>query len=93
MCISLVADLGGIVGLSEESAALVRSAAAMTIRAEGLQVALVRGEAVDLEQLTRLTNGLTRLLNAIKSRRNPKTKTPTIHEIAARHRKGSAGAQ
>jgi len=73
LCISLVADLGGIVGLPKR----LRRASPLRCSHDHLrqktQVGLVRGEAVDLEQLARVTNGLTRLLNAIKARHKPKS--------------------
>jgi hypothetical protein len=69
---AFAAGLGGPDGLVEQDAALVRNAAAVTMKCESMQAAVVRGEHVDLEQMTRLANGLTRALNAIRARRKPK---------------------
>ncbi len=54
--------------------ALIRQAAALTVQAEALQTKIVRGEDIDLEQLTRLTNVLTRTLKelGLKKRRADK---------------------
>jgi hypothetical protein len=86
-------ELGGVEGLSQQDAAIVRHAAAATMQSESLQAAVVRGERIDEEQFVRLGNGLVRALNALKARRKPKKDGLTIAEIAARHRKAEgAGA-
>ena len=68
---SLADDLGGAAGLTEAQRALVRQAAGTIVQSEKLQGAVLRGEDVDLEQLTRLTNALSRMLSrlGIKRRR------------------------
>ena len=54
----------------ERELALIRQAAALTVQAEALQAKIVRGEDIDLEQLTRLTNVCTRTLElGIRKRR------------------------
>src|ERR1700734_1602054 len=63
VAIALADDLGGQEKLSEPSKILVRQAAALTVQVEGLQSKIVAGEDVDLEQLTRLSNALSRMLH------------------------------
>jgi hypothetical protein len=53
----------------ERELALIRQAAALTVQTEALQVKIVRGEDLDLEQLTRLTNVLTRTLKELGLRK------------------------
>jgi hypothetical protein len=60
---AFTADLGG--ELSTAEAALVRQAAALTVRVEDIQATLVKGEAVDDEELVRLINASARLLIAL----------------------------
>jgi hypothetical protein len=72
-------DLGGFEALSEDAAALVKQAATVTMQTEAMQGAATRGEAVDAEQLVRLSNVLARLLKALHGRRKPK-KAPSLAE-------------
>ena len=92
LCISFAAPIGGFGDIAEHDVALVRHAAALTMQSEGMQRAAVRGEPLDAEQLVRVTNALTRTLNALSARHKPRSTTPSIHDIAARHRNGGAGA-
>ena len=62
---SLADDLGGAASLTEAQRALVRQAAGMIVRSEQLQAAILRGEIVDNEQLTRLANAATRILTRL----------------------------
>ena len=66
---SLADDLGGAAGLTEAQRALVRQAAGTIVQSEKLQGAVLRGEDVDLEQLTRLTNALSRILSRLGIKR------------------------
>jgi hypothetical protein len=72
LCVSYSDPLGGFESLSEDDAAIVRQAAGVTLQSESMQASIVRGEAVDAEQVVRLTNVLTRLLASIKKRHPPK---------------------
>jgi hypothetical protein len=65
LAIALADDLGGQGKLSEPSKILVRQAAALTVKVEGLQSQIVAGEDVDIEQLTRLSNALSRMLHRL----------------------------
>lgn len=61
-------ELGGDDLLTEPMRAMVRQAAAVTVEAEKMQSAIVRGEAVDTEQMVRVTNTLARLMNVLKAK-------------------------
>jgi hypothetical protein len=84
-------DLGGLDGLSEAQKALLRQAAALQIQCERAQAAVVRGDAVDEEQLTRLSNALARVLAALKARAKPKDAPPSLAEVLAQHRVSASG--
>src|SRR5690606_12513061 len=62
------AELGGDDILTEPMRAMVKQAAAVTVEAERMQGAIVRGEEIDTEQLVRVTNVLARLMNNLKAR-------------------------
>jgi hypothetical protein len=89
LVVSYADELGGAASLSEQDAALVRHAAAVTMQSEALQGAVVRGEHIDQEQFVRLGNSLTRALNALKARRKPKAKG-ALDSILERHRADEA---
>jgi|SRR5665811_1458852 len=65
-------ELGGEASLSETERAMVRQAAAMVVRSEAMQACIVRGETVDDEEMTRLSNAVTRTLNALHRKSRPK---------------------
>jgi hypothetical protein len=77
---SFAHDLGGLEHLSEADRSLVKQAASLTIRAEQLQVAIVRGEPVDPDELIRLTNTARRTLAGIRRKEQPK---PTLGDYLA----------
>ena len=83
LCMSLADDLGGAAGLTEAQRALVRQAAAMIVQSEILQGAVLRGELIDVEQLTRLANAATRILSRLGVKRERRDPTPTLHEYLA----------
>ncbi len=59
----------GEADLSEADKALVRNAAALAVKAERMQAAIVKGEDVDLEGLTRLSNCVSRVLSQLGVKR------------------------
>ena len=59
LCLSLAGDLGGTSVMGAGQTALVRQAAAMIVQSEKLHGAVLRGEVIDTEQLTRLANAAT----------------------------------
>ena len=80
---AFAADLGG--ELSELEMGLVRQAAAVALKAEALQAALVRGEPVDGDQLIRLSGTAKRILQAIGHKAEQrKPAGPTLHDHIAR---------
>jgi hypothetical protein len=66
---ALLAELGRVPSTSEQ--ALCREAAALAVRSEAMQAALVNGEPVNDFQLTRVTHALARTLAALRKRRRP----------------------
>ncbi|WP_244597450.1 hypothetical protein [Rhizobium hidalgonense] len=62
---SFADDLGGAASLNEPQRALVRQVAAVTVESEKLQAAIIRGEAVDAENLVRLNNLQARLVKQL----------------------------
>jgi hypothetical protein len=87
-------DLGGA-ALSAAEVALIRQAAALMVRAEALQAAIIRGETVDDETAVRLTNAATRVLTAISGRkRKREPASQTLDEyVAARKAARAAEAE
>jgi hypothetical protein len=69
LCLSFADDLGGADGLTESQRALVRQAAALTVQSEKLQGAMLRGEDVSDEQMTRVANSLSRTLSRLGRKR------------------------
>lgn len=59
--------------------ALIRQAAAVTLEAEQLQMAIVRGDAIDSDMLVRVSNVLARSLQAVGLKpANPKAVAPAM---------------
>lgn len=69
-------EMGGAAKLTDAEQALVRQAAFLTMQAEKLQGAAVRGEHVDLEQMTRLSNSATRALTRLGIKRAARAAQP-----------------
>jgi hypothetical protein len=84
-------ELGVEAHMTEAEKVICRQAAALTVRSEALQAALVRGEAVDDEQLTRLTNSAMRALQALRTRRTkPKPVMPNLADYLAQRKSAAA---
>lgn len=62
------AELGGDTIMTEPMRAMVRQASAVTVEAERMQATIIRGEPVDTEQLVRVTNTLSRIMNGLKAK-------------------------
>jgi hypothetical protein len=69
LCLSFADDCGGAEALTEIQRSLVRQAAALTVQSEKLQAAMIRGEAIDDEQMTRVANSLSRTLSRLGRKR------------------------
>jgi hypothetical protein len=90
----LAAELGGVERLGVIDLALVRQAAMDIIRTETMQGAMMRGEAIDHEELTRAGNAARAALTKLGIKRQPRRDAPpTIAEIAARHRAAGVAAK
>lgn len=76
----LKADLGTH---GERELALVHQAAAIVVQCEAEQARVLRGEAVDLEQLTRLTNVLARSLAALGVKQGKTAKRVSVDDYLA----------
>jgi hypothetical protein len=61
--------------------ALVKQAAALVVRTEALQLAIVGGGDVDDEALVRLTNTLSRTLKGLFARRKGKKAVPGLGDL------------
>jgi hypothetical protein len=61
--------------------ALVKQAAALVVRTEALQAAIVSGEAVNDEDIVRLTNTLDRTLRGLFARRKGKKAPPALGDL------------
>lgn len=79
-------------GLTEGERLQIRNAATLQMHAEELTAALVRGEAVDPEAITRAANGATRALAALRKRRPTRTTGPTPAEYLAAKRAAEVAA-
>jgi len=65
----------------------VRTIAGLTVHAEQMQAAVLRGEPVDTEQLTRLSNTLVRAISGLRrgrAARKPPPSTPVLDALRAR---------
>jgi hypothetical protein len=81
----LSAELGGVDTLGRSALELVRQAAMDVMRTENLQAALMRGESVNDEELTRAGNSATRSLKCLGIRRERHDRTPSLADILAEH--------
>jgi hypothetical protein len=69
IALGLADEFGGQDKLSAPTMALIRQAASMTVTLEDMTTKAVAGEAVDMEQLTRLSNVLGRTLHRLGLRK------------------------
>jgi hypothetical protein len=82
ICSAYEAEAGG--NPTEVERDLIRQAAGLTLRAEHLQAALVRGEDISNDELVRISSTAKRLLEAIRSKADKrKPPAPTILDLAA----------
>jgi hypothetical protein len=75
-------EAGGSAVLSPAELGMVRQAAAMTLRAEQLQAAIVRGEPVLADEMIRLSSEARRVLAGLR-KRHPRKAPPTLAEYLA----------
>lgn len=82
ICEAFTSEIGGT--LTESESGLVRQAAALALRCEQLQAAIVRGETVDDDLLVRISGTAKRLLGAIAVKSDGrKPAGPTMAEYMA----------
>ena len=91
VAMSLADDLGGAAGLTEAQRALVRQAAAMIVQSEKLQGAMLRGEEVSDEQMTRVANSLARTLSRLGIRKRADRKLSVPEYLAQRDAQRAQG--
>lgn len=75
---ALADELGGEAGLNEPQRIMVRQAAGLAVQAETLQATIVNGEGVDLEELVRVGNVLTRALKMLGIRSRARDSEPDL---------------
>lgn len=74
---------GGVDRLTEAQRTLIAQATTLQIQSERVQRAVLRGELVDVEQLTRLANAATRILSRLGLKREQRDATPSLAEYLA----------
>jgi|ERR1700678_3868346 hypothetical protein len=84
LAMSYADDAGGAESLSEAQRTLVATAATLTVRSEAMQAAMLRGELVNDEELTRLANVLGRTLVRLGIKRRAERKLSVPEYLAAR---------
>jgi len=75
---SYEAELGG--NLTELERGLIKQAAALSLRTEQMQEAIVRGDAVDADALIRLSSEARRILTSLQKRQS-RTNAPAPTSI------------
>jgi hypothetical protein len=75
LIISYSDDLGGADRITEAQRTLIGQAATLQIQSERVQAAVLRGEQINLEQLTRLANASTRILSRLGLKRERRDAT------------------
>jgi hypothetical protein len=81
----LIADLSRDMGeVSEADRQQIRLAAAAIVHSETVTAAVLSGEPIPAEDVTRASNNAARLLNALQRRRKPKPTGPSLDEYVAR---------
>jgi hypothetical protein len=76
---SIADDLGGMASLTEPDRVLVKQAAALMVRAEALQTAIVNGTDVDDDEVIRITGAASRIIERLRHRaaEKPQPAQPT----------------
>ncbi|WP_413989363.1 hypothetical protein ACMDCR_25840 [Labrys okinawensis] len=76
LILAFTEDLGGEAALSQAERALIRQAAASVVASEKMQHSIIRGDDIDFEQLTRVSNVSARLLQRLGIKRRTKEPAP-----------------
>jgi hypothetical protein len=93
LAMSFADDLGGAAVLTEAQRALVFQAAALVVKSESMNGAMIRGEDVNVEQQTRVANALGRTLNRLGIKKR-EAKSVTLDDyLAARAARAGDGEE
>jgi hypothetical protein len=90
LAMSFADDLGAAASLTEAQRALIAQAAALVVQSEAMAGAAIRGEAVNVEQQTRVANALGRTLNRLGIKKLAQTKLTVTEYLAARDARRAA---
>jgi hypothetical protein len=85
LVIAYADDLGGADKLTEAQRTLIAQAATLQVQAERGQGAILRGEQVNAEQLTRLANSTMRILTRLGLKRERRDEAPDLASYLAEH--------
>jgi hypothetical protein len=88
LAMSFADDLGGADKLTEAQRTLIAQAATLQVQSERVQATVLRGEVVNVEQLTRLANATSRILTQLGLRRERRDTGPSLADIIAEHEAG-----
>jgi hypothetical protein len=91
LVIAFADDLGGGDKLKEQEKAIVRTAAALTLRSEALQAAIINGEPIDENQAIRLANAAARAMQVLRRRTKAKALTGVNNGADASSPRGRSG--
>jgi hypothetical protein len=80
LVLSYADDCGGAAKLTEAQRTLIAQAATLQVQAERMQGAVIKGELVDVEQLSRLSNSVVRILSRLGLKRAV-TRTPSRLDV------------
>ncbi|WP_325630277.1 hypothetical protein [Bradyrhizobium sp.] len=79
-----VAEVGGV--LTETEAAMIKTAAALAIKGEQMQAAIINGDAINADDLIRLSSEVRRILAEIAGKAGKRKPTgPTLSQYLAEH--------
>jgi hypothetical protein len=91
LTMSFADALGGPSSLTEAQRTLIAQAAALTMQAEKLQGAMIRGEDVDVVQQTAVANALLKTLSRLGIRKRAAAKLSIPEYLAQRDARRAAG--
>ena len=81
--VALIADKGGPDEVTEAEAQIADKAAFLAMTLEGMQIAALAGEEINLQRYGELTDRLRRNLETIGLQRRPRDITPNLHDYIA----------
>jgi hypothetical protein len=80
LVISYADDLGGSDKLTEAQRTLIAQAVTLQVQSERVQASVLRGELVDVEQLTRMANAAMRILTRLGLKKSC-TPAPSLADV------------